>query len=74
MTLLSELPPGWTERARFANFPIAAHQTYAVQLTLVAPSGHAKEWHTINWKIEAEGRVVAPIALRVHLSSGGLPQ
>ena len=74
VTLLSELPPGWTERARFAYFLVSAHQIYAVQLTLTAPSGHAKEWHTINWKIEAEGKVVASIALRVHLSSGGLPQ
>jgi LmbE family N-acetylglucosaminyl deacetylase len=74
VTLLSELPAGWTERARFASFPIAAHQSYPVQIVLTAPSGHAKEWHTINWRIEAEGKVVASIALRVHLSSGGLPQ
>jgi LmbE family N-acetylglucosaminyl deacetylase len=74
VTLLSDLPAGWTERARFATYPVAAHQTYPVQIVLTAPSGHAREWHTINWRIEVEGKAVASIALRVHLASGGLPQ
>jgi LmbE family N-acetylglucosaminyl deacetylase len=74
VTLLSDLPAGWTERARFTTYPVAAHQTYPVQIALTAPSGHAKEWHTINWRIEVEGKAVASIALRVHLASGGLPQ
>jgi LmbE family N-acetylglucosaminyl deacetylase len=74
VTLLSDLPAGWTERARFTIYSVAAHQTYPVQIVLTAPSGHAKEWHTINWRIEAEGKAVASIALRVHLASGGLPQ
>lgn len=72
--LVTEFPEGWSERARFDSFPVAAHETYPVQLVLVAPAGHAKEWHKINWKAEADGRQVGSVVLRVHLASGGLPQ
>jgi LmbE family N-acetylglucosaminyl deacetylase len=72
--LITELPEGWSERGRFAEFPLAPRDTYPIQLVLVAPPGHAKEWHKINWKIEADGRIVGSISLRVHLASGGLPQ
>jgi len=72
--LITELPEGWSEGPRFAGFPVAAHETYPVQLVLVAPSGHAKEWHKINWTAEADGKQIGSVELRVHLASGGLPQ
>jgi LmbE family N-acetylglucosaminyl deacetylase len=72
--LMTELPDGWTEQVRFAEFPVAAHETYPVQLVLTAPAGHANEWHKITWKIEAEGKPAGSVELRVHLRSGGLPQ
>lgn len=72
--LITEPPEGWTEQVRHAEFPVAAHETYPVQLVLTAPSGHANEWHKITWKIEAEGKPAGSIELRVHLRSGGLPQ
>ncbi len=74
ISLMTELPDGWTEQVRFAKFPVAAHETYPVQLVLTAPAGHANEWHKITWKIEADGRPVGSVELRVHLRSGGLPQ
>jgi hypothetical protein len=72
--LMTELPDGWIEQMRFAEFPVAAHETYPVQLVLTAPAGHANEWHKITWKIEAEGKAAGSVELRVHLRSGGLPQ
>jgi LmbE family N-acetylglucosaminyl deacetylase len=72
--LMTELPDGWTEQVRFAEFPVAAHDTYPVQLVLTAPAGHANEWHKITWKIAAEGRLAGSVDLRAHLKSGGLPQ
>jgi hypothetical protein len=72
--LITELPEGWSERSRFTEFPLAPGDTYPIQLVLVAPPGHAKEWNKITWKIEADGRTVGSISLRVHLTSGGLPQ
>jgi hypothetical protein len=72
--LMTELPEGWTEQPRFAEFPVAAHETYPVQLVLTAPTGHANEWQKIAWKIEAEGKAAGSVELRVHLRSGGLPQ
>ena len=72
--LMTELPDGWTEQVRFAEFPVAAHETFPVQLVLTVPAGHANEWHKITWKIEAEGKPAGSVDLRVHLRSGGLPQ
>jgi LmbE family N-acetylglucosaminyl deacetylase len=72
--LMTELPDGWTEQTRYKEFPVAAHETYPVQLVLTAPAGHANEWDKLTWKIEAEGKAAGSIDLRVHLRSGGLPQ
>ena len=72
--LMTELPEGWTEQMRFAEFPVAAHETYPVQLVLNSPVAHANEWQVIRWKIEAEGKAAGSVELRVHLRSGGLPQ
>lgn len=72
--LMTELPEGWTEQTRFAEFPVAAHETYPVQLVLTSPAGRANEWQKITWKIEAEGKAAGSVELRVHLRSGGLPQ
>jgi len=72
--LVTELPEAWTEQARFAEFPVAAHETYPVQLVLTAPTGHANEWQKIIWRIEADGKPADSLELRVHLRSGGLPQ
>lgn len=72
--LMTELPDGWTEQARYSEFPVAAHETYPVQLILNAPAGHANEWHKIMWRIEVEGKPAGSVELRVHLRSGGLPQ
>src|SRR6185369_11401545 len=72
--LTTDLPDGWSEQARFAEFPVAAHETYPVQLVLTAPTGHANEWQKITWKIESEGKSAGSVELRVHLKSGGLPQ
>ena len=74
MRLKAELPEGWTEQARFAEFPVAAHETYPVQLVLTAPAGHPNEWQKITWKIETDGKLTDSVELRVHLRSGGLPQ
>jgi LmbE family N-acetylglucosaminyl deacetylase len=72
--LMTGLPEGWTEQPRFAEFPVAAYETYPVQLVLTSPVGHANEWQKITWKIETEGKPAGSVDLRVHLRSGGLPQ
>ena len=74
LKLITELPEGWSERTRFAEYSPAPHETYPIQLVLTSPPGHAKEWHKITWRIEADGRIVGSVSLRVHLLSGGLPQ
>src|SRR6266404_4200423 len=58
--LLTELPDGWAEQVRHAEYPVPARETYPVQLVLTSPAGHANEWHKIEWKIEAEASRRAP--------------
>lgn len=72
--LTAEVASGWTERTRFASYPVPARETYPVQLVLVAPTGHAKEWHELKWKIEVDGKPAGAVTLRVFISTGGLPQ
>ena len=72
--LTTELVSGWTERTRFASYPVAAREAYPVQLVLMAPGGHAKEWHELKWKIEVDGKAAGEVKLRVLISTGGLPQ
>jgi len=72
--LTTELASGWTERTRFATYAVPAHEAYPAQLVLVAPGGHAKEWHVLKWKIEVDGKPAGAVTLRVFISTGGLPQ
>lgn len=72
--LTTELVSGWTERTRFTSYPVPAREAYPVQLVLVAPTGHAKEWHELKWKIEVDGKAAGAVTLRVLISTGGLPQ
>ncbi|HWO01670.1 MAG TPA: hypothetical protein VNS63_20605, partial [Blastocatellia bacterium] len=72
--LTTEIPADWIERSRFSSYPVAAHQAYPLQLVLVAPAGHVKEWHELKWKIEVEGKPAGLVTLRVLISTGGLPQ
>jgi LmbE family N-acetylglucosaminyl deacetylase len=72
--LVTELPEGWTERSRFSSYPVPARESYPVRMIMVSPRGHAKEWQQIVCRIEADGKVLGTVSLRVFLSNGGLPQ
>jgi LmbE family N-acetylglucosaminyl deacetylase len=67
------LPGGWTERARFNLFTIPAHESYPLQAAVV-PSGQAKQWQEVSWKVEAKNTPPATLKLRVFTVGGGLPQ
>ena len=57
------LPGGWTERARFNLFTIPAHESYPLQVAVV-PSGQAKQWQEVSWKVEAKDTAPATLKLR----------
>ncbi|MEN3333719.1 MAG: hypothetical protein V7641_3084 [Blastocatellia bacterium] len=71
--LATLLPAGWTERARFNLFTIPAHESYPLQVAVV-PSGQAKQWQEVSWKVEAKDTPSAMLKLRVFTAGGGLPQ
>jgi LmbE family N-acetylglucosaminyl deacetylase len=72
--LSAVLPDGWTERGRFTLFPVPAHDTYPIQVTIVAPSGQTKQWQDVMWKVESKDAAPATVKLRVFTSGAGLPQ
>ena len=71
--LSAVLPAGWTERARFNLFAIPAHESYTLQVAVV-PSGQAKQWQEVLWKVEAKDAQPATLKLRVFTAGNGLPQ
>jgi hypothetical protein len=70
-----ELPPGWTEHAGSARYPVRAHDAYPVQALLLAPSQGAGEWQEITWHAQSAGQNIGTVKIRVFLESRpGLPQ
>jgi LmbE family N-acetylglucosaminyl deacetylase len=73
VTLLSVLPQGWTEKPRPMTYTVAAHDTYPVQVNLVAPSQKGA-WQEMVWRAEADGQSIGSVTLRVHVNYNGVPQ
>jgi LmbE family N-acetylglucosaminyl deacetylase len=74
VTLLPSLPDGWTVAAGQAVYPLEANETYPVETVLASPTKGDPAWQTVTWKAESRGKAVGSIAVRVNLTSGGLPQ
>ena len=72
--LTAVLPPGWTERAGSARYPVSAHDLYPAQVVLAAPAGVKPAWYELTWKAESDGQPAGSVTLKVQLASGGLPQ
>jgi LmbE family N-acetylglucosaminyl deacetylase len=74
VTLSATLPEGWTAAAGQAVYPLEANETYPVETVLASPTKGDPAWQTVTWKAESGGKAVGSIAVRVNLTSGGLPQ
>ena len=74
VTLHIESPDGWTERAGTASYPVAAHDTYPVEVVLSTPVKRTSEWAQVRCSAAAPGKPVGTVALRVRLVEAGLPQ
>jgi len=74
VTLHGTLPAGWSEKPDAMTYTVAAHDAYAVQLTVTSSAAHKGTWQTLMWTAESAGQTIAPVSLRVDVVSNGLPQ
>ena len=74
VVLHAALPAGWTQKPEATIYPVAAHDSYPVQLTLVPPGSQKGTWQTLNWSADSDGKKVGSVTLRVDLVPNGLPQ
>lgn len=65
VSLTSEIPQGWKEDSGSAVYPVAAHDSYPIQVTFVAPEGNRPEWQEIHFNAEVDGKAVSALTLRV---------
>jgi hypothetical protein len=68
------LPAGWSEKPDAMTYTVAAHDTYAVQLTVTSSAAQKGRWQTLTWTAESADQTIAPVSLRVDVVSNGLPQ
>jgi hypothetical protein len=74
VTLRSALPSGWIQKSAPTIYPVAAHETYPVSLTVMAPGSQKNTWQQLRWEAEANGRRIGEVTLRVHVNYNGVPQ
>lgn len=74
VTLRPSLPTGWSQKPEAMVYTVAAHDSYAVQLTVVPSQAHAGMWQTLTWTAESAGQRIGPVSLRVNVAANGLPQ
>lgn len=73
--LTADLPPGWTEIAGSARYPVPAHGAYPVRALLKAPAKGVGEWQQIAWHAAAGGQQTGSVKIKVLLEAhSGMPQ
>src|SRR5262249_487200 len=72
VVLRSTLPQGWTQKPDFTIYPVAAHSSYPVQLTISPSPLHKGTWQTLTWNAESEGQKIGTVRLHVSVASNGL--
>jgi hypothetical protein len=53
---------------------VAAHDSYAIQLTINSSATQKGTWQTLTWTADAGGQSLGTVTLRVDVVSNGLPQ
>jgi LmbE family N-acetylglucosaminyl deacetylase len=72
--LTALLPAGWIQKPDSVVYPVAAHDSYPVQLTLTAPESDKGTWQTLTWNAVAGGKQIGAVSLRVDVVANYLPQ
>src|SRR5581483_8802458 len=74
VTIHASLPAGWIEKPEETIFTVAAHDSYAIQLTITSSATHKGTWQTLRWDADSGGQKLTPVTLRVDVAGDGLPQ
>jgi LmbE family N-acetylglucosaminyl deacetylase len=72
--LHSVLPPGWGQYPSTTIYPVAAHDSYPLQLTITPPQSSKEIWQTLSWSASIEGKTIGEVKLRLNTATNYLPQ
>jgi hypothetical protein len=70
----ASLPEGWRQQPEAVKYNVAAHDAYAIQLTITSAAAHKNTWQTLTWTAESNNQTFGSVTLRVDVASNGLPQ
>jgi len=72
--LHSVIPTGWGQYPSTTIYPVAAHDSYPLQLTMTPPQSPKETWQTLSWSATSDGKTIGEVKLRVNTASNYLPQ
>ena len=70
----SHLPAGWKQQPDATIYTVAAHDSYAVQLTITSPESQRGTWQRLSWNAKSNGKDIGTVTLRVDVEANYLPQ
>jgi hypothetical protein len=68
------LPAGWSERPDAVVYPVAAHDSYPIQLFVTPSAAQKSTWQNLSWSAVSEGKSLGTVTLRVDVAGNYLPQ
>src|SRR5438874_2245505 len=72
--LRTNLPAGWTQQPTATIYPVAAHDSYPIQLTIKSSESRKGTWQTLSWTASSDGKSLGTVTLRVAVVGNYLPQ
>jgi LmbE family N-acetylglucosaminyl deacetylase len=72
--LQSVLPQGWGLYPKATIYPVAAHDSYPIQMIMTAPQAQKDTWQMLKWNAINAGKNIGTVTLRVDVSGNYLPQ
>ncbi|HZR66654.1 MAG TPA: PIG-L family deacetylase [Terriglobales bacterium] len=70
----AELPAGWSVEPNATMYPVAAHDSYPIQLTVKPSAANNEAWQTLRWTALNDGKNIGTVTLRVDAARNYLPQ
>lgn len=66
--LSTELPSGWTEKARASLYPVRPHDVYPVRVILAPPTKGEGGWQQITWSAKCKGQAAGSVTVKTFLA------
>lgn len=70
----ASLPDGWKAEPGAMICPVAAHDSYPIQLRVTSLASQQGTWQTLKWSALNGGETIGTVTLRVDVVSNYLPQ